>query len=187
LNKALASKYIFFAGACFWLLVVVGFLLDQQLSRTLDLIGYNSSGVSSVWFLRDQYAFFEKNLPARVFIGDIHVFDLFVWMALLLAVMRVISGLFALEQFEAVSLKLSTVKFSSFRYLLSVLAFGTLAIVFPMRIQMSSRVYQIAYLMQHSVRAFLCLEAVVFCGGVFFFAEGLMFALWLLLKSKRAE
>jgi hypothetical protein len=186
-TKSSVSKYIFLIEACVPLLVVVGFLLDRQLSQILYAFGYDPSAVPHFWFLVDQYEFFEKYFPGKLVVGDLHVFELFVWLALLLAALRIVSGLFSLELFEPVYARLKQLNFSLYKYLTFVLLVAPLAIIVSTNVGWTSRVPQFAQIIEHSVRAFLCLEAFVFCGGVFFFTEGMLFSLWLIFKRERVD
>jgi len=169
------------------MLAVIGFLLNRQVSNFLGSFGYELNGVPRVWFLRDQYEFFEASLPGQLVIQDLYVFELFVWLALLIAAMRVSIGVFDLGALEAVSIGLSKLGISLFKYFTTLFLLGPFAILVSVNIGWTSRVSQLAYIMQHSIRAFLSIEAFVFCGGVFFLTEGLMFLLWLLFTSKRAS
>ena len=151
------------------LLVVVGFLLDRPLSEGMYLFGYDPKAVSHIWFLRDQYNYGNLN------IRDLHVFELFVWLALLLFVLRVLVGLFALQFFDKVSTRLNALKVSPYKYFLIWLFMGPLAILASINIAGANRVFQFQYILEHSIRAFLCLEAFVFCGGMFFSPRGCCF------------
>jgi hypothetical protein len=179
------SKCSFFAAASLPLLVVVGFLLDRQLSQSMYLLGYDPSTISHIWFLRDQHDFLEKNFGGSLNIQDLHVFELFVWLALLLFAFRFLSGMFALEFFDRVSVRLKKLKVSPLKYFFMWLFMGPLVVFASINIGRSSQAVQFEYIIQHSMRAFLCLEAFMFCGGIFFFTEGLLFFLSLIFRRER--
>lgn len=83
------------------LLTLLGVLFASSISGWMHTVGYNENTISNIWFLRDQYDILKGRTSPDDLRNSIHVFELFIWILLIILSLRIVVGLFTPRMFEA--------------------------------------------------------------------------------------
>jgi hypothetical protein len=186
---SLISKYISRVGLCLPFVAVLVLAFAKPLSRLAISFGCDETFVSNLSVLRAQYDFLvSKGLASGVAVCDFWVFEGFIWIASITAVARVLTGI-CRETLRSEREKLEIVERkgrSAYGLLNFLLLGGLLGILFSLHFEFVYHSDQMRFLMKYAPNAFICVQVFLFCTGVSFVAEGLLFLGWLLFMRKRS-
>ena len=166
------------------LLTLLGVLFASSISGWMHTAGYNENTISNIWFLRDQYDILKDRTSPDDLRNSIHVFELFIWISLIILSLRIVVGLFTPRMFEARTV-LDKLNLS-----LPNLFFGFLfAALIPIYVSslgvadwVSLPILQAP--LNYSPKLFIALVAFTFCTGCIFF-EIIFFIANLTSRKKR--
>jgi hypothetical protein len=157
--------------------VVIAFVFHKEALQIVDPIFFGQTDVSHFAFLRDQYAFLmHQSAVGPIEAGDFRIFEVFIWVASIVGVLRVLTGVCSRAVLASSHAKLDRLK-SKGMSTLGVLSFSLLGVPFTMFCSLNfkfSSIPQTLFLMQHLPRVFVGLMAVIFCTGVIFLQKVLL-------------
>jgi hypothetical protein len=159
------------------LAVVVAFVFEKGLLRLIDPIFFDGTKVSHFKFLQDQYEFLQSKHPVDIVSpGDFHLFEMFICMASIVSLLRLLTGVGSRPVLLSSRTKLDNLKsrgMTTSSAIGSCLFGASVAILLSLNFKLISS-SQVLFLMDQSPRIFVAFIAFIFCGGVIFFAEGLL-------------
>ncbi len=184
-GRQMSKVSYFLSRAGFWMpfAVVIAFVLQKQLSLLIEPVFGGT--ISHFAFLQEQYAFLGKEHEvSSIDPTAIRLFEMFIWIAPMVSALRLFTGLCSHEVLASSRSKLDEMKKRglSIPTALIFLLVGAPFVVFcSVNFRFAAASDQALFLMRHFPRAFVCLQAFLFCGGAIFFAEGLLCLVSLLL------
>jgi hypothetical protein len=164
-----------------WILVLIVFcfFFDHSVSELMSAFGYDDTRVSNIWFLRDQYEYLKNSEHVTDLDSDpFHVYELFVWFMIPLNVVRLLHGIFFLGYSDDVWSKWTKRDLSGGKYVIGLFAFsiaGLSFLIFNAKlVKLSGEPLLMQHLLAYSPKAFVGLEAYVFCIGSLLFADAIL-------------
>ena len=188
------ARYALRAGFVFPFLAILAFVADKPLSQFLNPVGFGEGEASNLSVLRDQYAFLQRQgLTNDYSIFDFQLFELFIWIALVICMIRILGALLSsdvLEFFRNFVEKLKVRGRSTRGAILFFMGVGFLAMVMATNFAFDVHSDPMRSLMTFAPRAFICLAVMLFCWGSLFFTEGALLVFFLVrerIKSNRSD
>jgi hypothetical protein len=180
-----ASNALSKIGLYLLLVVVAAFIFERQLLPVIDPILFSKTEVSHFAILRDQYVFLSQKLEGQTDIGLFHLFELFIWAASVVALLRIITGACsttALTSYRGRLQQIESTGRSPFTVFLFCLIFMPLGMLFSLKFQFTSASLQIDSALTRAPRFFVLLMTSLFCGSMYFFVEGLLMLFSILFR-----
>ena len=163
---------------------VVAFIFEHQVLMVIDPLFFRTTEVSHFAILQDQYAFLSGKLEQstqeyrdQVVVGLFHLFELFIWVASAVALLRIVTAACSSAVREFCGHRLEQIESlgrSRFTVLILCLIGMPLGMLLSLKFQVTSHSLQLDAVMAHAPQFFVCLMTFLFCASMYFFVEGLL-------------
>ena len=166
---------------------VIAFALLGLYSQAFHGFASGEVSVPSLSVLQNQRAFLVARGLVRGLNVDFILFEVFIWVASTVGVLRLLTGLFSAQVRNSFRGKVEAIGKQG-RSPVGILVFFFLlvpcSIVGSLNFEFAAHSNQVLALMEYSPRSFLCLVTFVFCGGVALLVEGVLLFTWVIFLSE---
>ncbi|WP_407174454.1 hypothetical protein [Bradyrhizobium sp. STM 3562] len=177
----------------------IALIFGQQLFRFWKALGLGMLSPQGVSFIQKQYDFllncryllnvFDIAACKSKMIGQLNPFDfalfeMFVWIALALVILRVVTGAVTLPSLDQYS-DLLRRGWTISGVLASFVFLGLIGIFVATNLYNFVDQLPVRLLVEHSPRGFLALQAFMFCAASASSAEGILFIMWAVLRGNK--
>jgi hypothetical protein len=167
--------------------VVIAFALLSVYSQAFHGFASSEVSVPSLSALQNQRTFLINKGLVRGLNVDFIIFEAFIWLASIVGLLRLLTGLFSAQVLNSCRGKLEAYGKQG-RSPAGFIAFFSLgvpfAIVGSLNFEFASHSNQVLSIIEYSPRSFLCLATFIFCGCVIFLVEGLLLFTWVIFLSE---
>ena len=176
--------YLVLAEIVLPFIAVAAFAFDREISNIYEL-DHDPTTLTSLFFLQYRYNFFLTKIgSANLHLYDFHIFEVVAWLAVLIAVLRFVTVFFLVDFFDARVDVRAIFPVSGIKYFFGWLFIVPGGIIASMDVSLGTSVIG-RYFMTYSPRAFLCMQALMFCLSCFVFCEGFWAMVQLVVAVKR--
>jgi hypothetical protein len=165
-------------------IAVVAFIFQQPVLSIVDPLFFRHTEISHFAILQHQYEFLSEKLTnpaqeytAKVGGGPFHLFELFIWTAPTIGLLRFLTGVSSSAVRESSIAKLQAADsqgWSPFVMFFCLLVCAPLGVLLSLNFHLNSDSVSLGALMIYAPRAYVCAATFMFCGSVAFAAEGLL-------------
>ncbi len=178
----------------------IALIFGQQLFRFWKALGLGVVSLQHVSFIQRQYDFLlncryllnafdiaacKSKMTGQLNPFDFELLEMFFWIALAIAILRVVSGAVALPSLDKYS-DLLRRSWTISGILVSFVFLGLIGMFVAINLQNFHDQPLVRLLVEHSPRGLLALQAFLLCAACASSAEGILFATWAMLRRKAA-
>jgi hypothetical protein len=181
-------------------IAVVAFAFDAWLSKIWNYLGFTDATILRTRFIEKEFDFIQNcdyvksifdripctnDLANHLSPFDFELFRMLVWLASILAALRVLTGVFNLQSLDWYSESLRKRKTVS--GFLAFFAMGLFGAFEAIEFHYVSKSSAAQHVLAHSPRLFLAFHAFIFCASIAFLAEAPLFVIWLAVRRNRLK